>query len=232
MKKFIICSFIFIVQLSYSQKKYQLDYALEFEKFNFERPERGIQRDYYLINAQNNSILLSLVSKDSLNFDLYFSDREKFNIIAKIKKDDFAKAEIIDNACEDVYKYSGDFEEKLKKFTLVKLNDTIIEGVSYFHYKSKSIKNKRRFDSNNIHYVIHKDTPEFLPFLPHSADFALWRKLGKIPNGLPFMIFHKNFDGEIIFKMQLINYIPINKSIMIPSDCEPEEKTVFIIKLK
>jgi len=222
MKNFLLCLLIFLFQISYAQKKYHLDYALEFETSNFLEDESEKRIINYLVDSKNNAILMTLSEDDSFNYNIYLIDREKLRIFSKVKKLDFQKAESLNNSCESVYVYKCHFgfNEMVENYKFLNLNDTVMNGISYFHYKSINIKQKKKKKFFDVHYIVDKNSPDFLPFLFNNTAYEVWKKVKNIPNGMPFLIFYKNRKGEVTYKMQLKQYVTINKLMTIPEDCE------------
>lgn len=213
MKNFLVCFLIFLFQIAYCQKKYHLDYALEFESINGLK----VSKLLFYYNSKDNGIRLFLLNTDSLNYEFIFTDSKNISIKSTIKKDDLVKAKYIQNTCEFLYKYQYPFEKKLKKYSFVNLNDTVISGVSYYHYQAKHKKLKRK--DKNVHYIINKKCPDCMLFFHNSTSYELWKKHQNVPNGIPFIIFHKDYYGNIIDQIQLKNYYKIDKYIVIPNDC-------------
>lgn len=214
MKNFLIISFIFLIQMSFSQKKYHLDYALEFESTN----GSVVNKNIFYYNSQNNGIRMFLFETDSVNYDFTFSDSKNISIKSTIKKDELLKAKYIQNTCEFIYRYKDRFEKKLKKYSFINLNDTVINGISYYHYVAKNNTLKRK--DKNVHYIVDKNSTGYMPFFQNAVTFELWKKQQIVPYGIPFMIFSKDYYGEITNKMQLKNHYKIDKNIVIPDDCK------------
>lgn len=214
MKNIIYLSFFLISTLAYSQKKYLLDYAFEFEvKDNL----KTYKLDYYY-NSKDNGTRLFLREEDSLKYEMIFAGGEKIRIKSSMKKNDFLKATFIENTCDLISKYQYSYEKKLKKYKLVNLRDTLINGVSYYHYQMKHIKIKKKHIT--VHFIVDKNSPECMPFFYNDLFEEIWKKNKIVPNGLPFIIFHKNFKNEITYRMELKNAIKINKFFIIPDECD------------
>jgi hypothetical protein len=223
MKKIFLWSFVLVIQTSFSQMKFPLDYALEFEIMNFTDKNRKIPNHYYFYNSSNNSYLMNLKEKDSLNFEIYFSDREKLYLISKMNKADFFIAETIENPCGSVRKYHNPFKYQVDNYEFVNLNDTLINAKSYYHYcirSNRSLKYQKRKKIAAIHYIVDKNSPEFQPFLIEQTCYEEWKKERNIPNGSPFIIYHVNVKGAITFKMQLKSLVKINKYLAVSEECD------------
>ncbi len=232
MKNFLVCFLIFLVQIGYSQKKYHLDYALDFEISSLEDGEMKKRDHIYFVNSKKNGIIMCFHEHDAVHYDINFSDREKLSIFSKVKKSDFFKVESIINTCESAFKFNFSFHNKVKKYEFINLNDTIIDGIPYFHYKSTSVKKRKKKNDYDVHYIIDKSSPDFLPFLINNTAYELWKKNQNIPNGLPFMIYNKNNKGLITYKMELKECAVINRFMIIPNDCELQVKKTLILNFK
>jgi len=223
MKNFLVWSFILLIQTSFSQMKFHLDYALEFEITSGTDKNRKITNNYYFHNSLNNGYLMTLYEKDSLNVEINFTDRENLYIISKMKKTDFIKAETIQNSCESVRKTHNPFKYQVNNYEFVNLKDTLINEKSYYHYcirSNRSLKYQRRKKIVAIHYIVDKNSSEFLPFFIQPTCYEEWKKERNIPNGSPFIIYHVNLNGTINHKMQLKNSTRINKYLSIPAECD------------
>lgn len=197
----------------YTQKKYSLDYALEFELKN----NLKVNKLEYYYNSKDNGTRLCLLEGDSLKYEMIFAGGENIRIRSSMKKNDFLKATFIENTCDLISKYQYPYEKKLKKYTSVNLRDTLIDGVSYYHYQMKHIKMKKKYKT--VHFIVDKNSPDCMPFFYNDLFQEIWKKNRTVPNGLPFIIFHKNFKGEITYKMQLKKAYKIEKFFLIPEDC-------------
>lgn len=223
MKNFLVWSLMLLFQLSFSQKKFHLDYALEFDITRYPDKTQKLTNYYYFYNSTNNGYLMYLREKDSLNFEISFTDREKLYLISKMNKADFFKAETIENPCESVRKSDNPFKFQVDNYEFVNLTDTIINNTSYYHYyikSTRSLKYQKRKKIAAIHYIVDKNSPEFQPFLIAQTCYEEWKKERNIPNGSPFIIYHVNVKGAITFKMQLKSLVKINKYLAVSEECD------------
>jgi hypothetical protein len=214
MKKIIFLIFFLISSFANSQKKYTLDYALEFEANN----NLKVYKSDYYYNSKDNRTTLYLREEDSLKYEMIFTGGENIKIRSSMKKNDLLKATFIENTCDLISKYQYPIEKKLKKYTLNNLKDTLVDGVTYYHYQIKHLKMKKKHI--NVHFIVDKNSPDCMPFFYNDKLYKIWEKNKIAPNGLPFMIFYKDYYGKITFKMQLKNAVKIKKFFIIPDECD------------
>jgi hypothetical protein len=228
MKNFLVYIFILIIQMGFAQKRYHLDYALEFDiQINSHDSEKDkIGKDsirFYMINSNLNNIILFLNEKDEKNYNLFFSDKEGLYVNSVIEKSLFFKAETINNNCESVHRTSNPFTYQVNNYEFINLKDTLINDTSYFHYiikTNRGLKFQKRKKIVSIHYIVDKNSPEFSPFLIESTCYEEWKKERNIPNGKPSIIYHENYKGEITFKMELKNAVKIDRYFTVPNECD------------
>lgn len=96
MKNFLVCLFLLVIQLAYSQKKYHLDFALEFDvKINTHKSKKQKSKKdstwFYMINSRANNFILFVNEKNEKNYNLVFSDREGLFVNSLVEKDLFLK---------------------------------------------------------------------------------------------------------------------------------------------
>lgn len=212
MKKILIISLLFLLQFSYSQKKFHFNCLLEFE--NTEGDSKNIVS--YLSNSTNNGINMFFLKQDVFTF--VFTDYATLGVKSEIKASSIDDFQYINVDCADVFKYKNHFKKKLNDYVFVNLNDTIIDGTFYYHYKAMHKRQGKK--DKNVHYIVAKDSPDFMPFFQNQVNYELWKKQPNVPNGIPFLIYHKDYYGVITSRMQLKNYTKIDKYIVIPEDCE------------
>jgi hypothetical protein len=212
---------LFCSQFLFSQKVYHFDYALEFD--NSIKIYKTDSTSVFLVNSKSNNYMLFLINKDSLNYNLDFVDQEGNSIQSKIDKKDFNKAETISNNCSHVTGFHNPYKYQIKNHKFVNYKDTIINNVLYFHYAFKCTKNKKFQERKGIvttHFIIDKNSNFFTPFLLRATMYEEYKLERNIPNGIPFITYEVDVNGEIVKKMQLINKIKIDKKFTIPSECD------------
>lgn len=223
MKNFLVCLFLLVIQLAYSQKKYHLDFALEFDvKINTHKSKKD-STWFYMINSKANNFILFVNEKNEKNYNLVFSDREGLFVNSLVEKDLFFKAETINNECESVRKSTNPHKFQVDNYEFINLKDTLINNVSYFHYiikTNRGLKYQKKKKIVTIHFIVDKNSPDFSPFLLEPTCYEEWKKERNIPNGKPFIIFHENFKGKITFKMQLKNAVKIDRFFTVPDECD------------
>lgn len=219
MKNIFLVLFVLITHTIYAQKNYYFDTALEY-KFSHNDKE---YLHSYLINSKDNNYLLFIKDNDTLNYELQFKDRNILSFNTKVKKDDLAKAESILINCGDVKQNNNPFKYKVNEYEFLNLTDTIINSTEYYHYvirSNKSAQYQKRKKIAKYHYIVRKNTPEFLPFFTEDTPYEEWLKEKKTPNGLVYMIFKETSLGKISTYLTLNKTIQISKNIIIPLECD------------
>lgn len=215
----------FIVILFFSklaaQKVYDFDYLLEYDKkISLFKSEKDSVNSY-LINSKDNSFLLMYgFSNDSCIFHL--TDRNGFFVRGKYLKMNFENFKIKTYDCKNVSKFRNIYKDKVKEYYFENYKDTIIDGKEYYHYAIKSNKELKYQTKRKIvsyHYIVEKESPNFLPFLFHSTPYNEWNKERNIPNGIPFIIYYQDVNGKIIFQMNLVKEQKVKKLFVIPKEC-------------
>jgi hypothetical protein len=224
MKNFWLLSFTLLVQLCYSQKNYYFDYILEFDKeisLNSKVEIDSIKT--YLINSNKNSYFMSLNKGDFLNVGLNFIDNDGILIYSTINKSLFNATRKITIDCKNAKHYYNPYKYQVENYIFINLKDTIINNKSFYHYcikSNRSLKYQKRNKIMAIHYIVDKNSTDFLPFLIEPTCYEEWKKERNIPNGLPFIIYQKNFEGKITHKIQLKTCTKIEMSLVVPEECD------------
>lgn len=229
--------FLFVIQLTYSQKTYSFDYLLTYE-FNIYKDSVKIknhpfrERDekitrYYLTNSKNNEYLATITEKDSLNYKLVFKDNNGIYINITVLKSELNNAERIKIDCGNVFKYVNRYKFQTKNYDFTILKDTLINNTLFSQHKLISIKPKRkkRKKLGSEIYVIDKSTNFHLPMLKHATAYEEWKLHQKLPNGILVEKIFINYFGKISEHEKLVTYEKINKTIIIPEDCDYTNKS-------
>lgn len=224
MKNFWLLSFTLLVQLCYSQKNYDFDYILNFDKsISIKKNKEKDSAKTFLVNSSKNGYMMVLNNLDSSIYGILFIDNDGILINSTINKNSLNTAEKITTDCKNVKPFSNPFKFQVDNYEFVNLTDTIINNTSYYHYcikSTRSLKYQKRKKIVTIHYIVDKNSPDFLPFLTLSTCYEEWKKERNIPNGSPFIIYHVNVKGAIMFKMQLKSLVKINKNLAVPEECD------------
>lgn len=223
MNKVFFFLFFFFLQISFGQKNYLFDYALEFDqKLKFDGKDSV---NVFLVNSKENSYRLFLMDKES-DYKFVMIDYKGNHFNGFLPTKTFTEAETINIQCNTVGKYNNLYKDKVENYFFENLNDTVINDVSYYHYaikSNKSLKYQKRKKIVTYHYIIDKNSPDFLPFFYKGTPYNEWEKEKNIPNGKPFMIYYENLEGEKTFKMKLKNIVKIDKYFTIPEECDYNE---------
>lgn len=223
MKKVIL---LFLVLFSFNlkaQKKYHFDTILEFEKTINSSEGKNDSTSIYFINSKNNSYVLSLIEKDSLNLSLNLKDHEGLLVTSLVNKKLLYEAETISNTCESVLRYSNTYKYQTKNYYFENLRDTVVKDVSYKHYVIRSNRSFNIQEKKQIlkyHYIVKKEDSSHLPFLIHPTPYEEWKQEKNIPNGQLYMFYCENLKGEISNKLTLKNSRKTDKYFTIPEECD------------
>lgn len=224
MKNFWLLSFTLLVQLCYSQKNYDFDYILNFDKsISIKKNKEKDSAKTFLVNSSKNGYMMVVNNRDSSKYGILFIDNDGILINSTINKNSLNTAEKITTDCKNVKPFSNPFKFQVNNYEFVNLTDTIINNTSYYHYyikSNRSLKYQKRKKIVAIHYIVDKKSPEFLPFLIHYTCYEEWKKERNIPNGSPYIIYHKNIKGEITYKIQLKSLVKVTKYLAVPDECD------------
>lgn len=240
MKKIAFLFFTFLTLLSYSQKKvFEFDYLLEYDRtINMadSHVKKGKSKVYYLTNSKDNSYIVTIYEKDSLNYRLYFQNYKGLISNVNFNKKELNRAEFINIDCDYIVRWNNKFKYQTKNYDFYKLKDTVINQKSYFKYKLKS-NNKRREKRKKLatqYYIVDKETKFHLPQFHFSTPYNEWKtNTSKIPNGILFQKNLYGYNGRIYSKIELINYYKTTKKIVIDKKCDytnPENDIKFSIR--
>lgn len=234
--KTLILLFSLTFTISYSQKLYDFDYIMEYDAMiRYEKPvkirkqgykvsERNV-KGYFLINSKQNEYYAVITEEDSLNYNLVFQDHKR-KLISKavVLKSDLNDADLINMNCRDIRGLADPLSiNHLKKddFDLVKLKDTLINNVSFNHYKysySNSKKRKRK-KIGTTYLIIDKSSNFNLPLFRNLNLYEKWILNKKTPMGLIKEIYYTDYFGKLRYTEKLIDFIKTGKKIYIPKSC-------------
>lgn len=230
--KLLLTTFLLIPIICFSQKQYEFDYLIEYETTFFkdcceiENPAYNEKNKtlttYYLTNSKKNNYTAVITELDSLNFKMIFKDEDGIYSNIKVLKSDLNKAEFINIKCESIKRRINPFKYKTEYYSFFKLDDTLLNGKSYSKFKLEAInpKRARRQKIGTEFYIIDKETSFHLPLLNFSTAYEEWKKERSLPNGLFIEKYFINYKGDLITNEKLINYLKIDKKIVINDDCD------------
>lgn len=183
MKKNILLFAILLFLVSFqAQKKYSFDYVLEFDKGIKVFKEFNSVSAFW-VNSSNNSFLLMSDFNQTSSRVFFLQDLEGALVGFNYQKKDFDKEEkLYLDDCNIVSKINNKYKYKTKDYFFENQKDTIINDKSYYHYTMKSNKSVKYQKKKNIvsyHYVVDKNSSDFLPFLFHSTAYNEWEKRKK-----------------------------------------------------
>lgn len=234
MRLFILGFLIVVSNSLYSQKTYSFDYLLEYElKIKEGMP---IQKEYFYINSKDNSYRMHVVEKDALSFTVDFLDVSGNHAVMFLSKSDFFKAKSITVPCEFIRYYSNKYL-RYKDYVFSSLNDTVINGVSYYHYvlKSKSIHRESRKKLSRAHYITDKESSFNLPFFFRVLDLEVWKRDRSVLNGIPFIEFLVYPVNKKVSDIRnLVKRERVSMQLLVPDECDYEKmrKNLSTIRIK
>lgn len=213
------------------QKIYHFDYVLAYD-LHFNKG-KSVLKEYFYTNSKDNSYRMRVIEKDSLNFTVDFLDVVGNHAVVYFSKADFLKATSITVPCKFV-KYFSTVNLRTKDYGFASLNDTVINGVSYYHYvlKSKSIQREKREKLSRAHYIIGKESVFHFPFFFRTLDLEVWKRERSVPNGIPFIeFFAYPVNQEVSTIRKLVKREAISMHLTVPDECD-YEKTRWNVSTK
>ena len=233
MKNQFLLFLLFTTSLfSFGQKKYSFDYAIQ---YNFQMTDTSkVQKQIFLTNSKDNSYVLRVMEKDSINYKLFFLDQNGVTSTTYLSKKDFLDAEIISLKCDFVSRYRNPFKYQTDNYDFINQKDTLINNISYSMYIIKSNKPKRekRKRLGTLHFVVEKNTDFHLPILLEVTPYEEWKKERNIPNGIPKQFYFTNYlNNTKTFIYNLVDFVKINRFVIIPDECDYTNPDVFTPKI-
>ena len=132
MKNFWLLSFTLLVQLCYSQKNYDFDYILNFDKsISIKKNKEKDSAKTFLVNSSKNGYMMVVNNRDSSKYGILFIDNDGILINSTINKNSLNTAEKITTDCKNVKPFSNPFKFQVNNYEFVNLTDTIINNTSY-----------------------------------------------------------------------------------------------------
>lgn len=223
MKLFFLGLFFVLSGSVLSQKTYNFDYVLAYDL----QVKKGdsVLKEYFYTNSKDNSYKMRVVEKDSLNFTVNFFDVLGNHAVVYFSKADFLKATSITVPCKFV-KYHITSNLRTKDYGFASLSDTVINGVSYYHYvlKSKSIEREKRKKLSRAHYIIDKGSSFHLPVFFRTLDVEVWKRERSVLNGIPFVEFvASTVNQEVSTVRKLVKREAISMQLLVPDECDSEK---------
>ena len=219
--QFLLFLFFTTSFITFGQKKYSFDYAIE---YNFQKNETSkVEKEIFLTNSKDNSYVLRVIDKDSLNYRIFFVDQNGTLSDTYISKKDFFKAETFELKCEFASRYSNPYKYQTDNYDFIIQKDTLIDNSDYQMYIIKSNKSKRakRKKLGTTHFIIEKNTYFHLPIFEEPTSYEEWKKEKNIPNGIPKQFyFTKYSDNKRLCMHNLVHFVKINKFLVIPKECD------------
>ncbi|WNM17779.1 hypothetical protein [Flavobacterium capsici] len=223
MKSIYTCLFLFACFTLLAQKQYTFDYMVEYKNFegNDNKKQTKIPYSIYLTNSKNNSYLAELTEKDSLTYWVDFLDHNSTTARVTINKSDFKKTEFIHIKCEDVKKYSNPYKYQVNNYHFTTPKDTIINNAIFKTYSitANDLKRQQKKKTGTYLYIVDKETDFHLPIFQQATTFEEYKVERGVPNGIFTKIVFIDYLNKIKYHQERVNYLPIDKKIVIPADC-------------
>ena len=233
MKNQFLLFLLFITSLiSFGQKKYCFDYAIQ---YNFQMTDTSkVQKQIFLTNSKDNSYVLRVMEKDSINYKLFFLDQNGVTSTTYLSKKGFLDAEIISLKCDFVSRFGNPYKYQTDNYDFINQKDTLINNVNYSMYfiKSNKPKKEKRKRLGTLHFVVEKNTDFHLPILLEVTPYEEWKKERNIPNGIPKQFYvTKYLSNTKTLIYNLVDFVKIDKFIIVPDECDYTNPNIFTPKI-
>jgi hypothetical protein len=217
----------------FAQKQYTFDYAIEYKTKDLKDTLAKSWTMYILTNSKDDTYIASLTEKDSLNFYLIFNDYHEYSSCVIENKKDFFTAEFVNITCSDVsilHEKKSSYTENAKQYDFSNPKDTIVNNKSCITYTIDAInpKRKKRKKIGAQKYIVDKETSFHVPVFFFPVIYDTYKAKGKLPNGICLKKIFYNYLNEPTVIQERVNYLPINKKIIIPADCQTPIKGIII----
>lgn len=224
MKKVYMLLILFCFS-GFSQKQYTFDYIIEYKTTHLKDTLAKSWTMYLLTNSKDDSYKASLNEKDSLNFNLVFNDYHNYSTTVVIKKKDFALGEFINIDCHNVnilHNKNIIYNDYKKYYDFSKPKDTIFENKKCTTYTIDAInpKRKKRKKIFSQQYIVDRETSFHVPVFTHPTTYETYKAKAKLPYGIYLKKIYYNYINEPTAIQERVDYLPINKKIIISGDCE------------
>lgn len=222
MKDQVLLFLMFAFSLfSFGQKKYSFDYAIQ---YTYQKNDTAkVEKEIFLTNSKDNSYVLYVREKDSLNFKLLFIDQNGLLSTTYLSKKDFFRAETFDLKCEFASRYRNPYKYQTDNYDFIVQKDTLIDNSKYqtFIIKSNKPKREKRKKLGTSHFIIENNTDFHLPIFEDPTSYEEWKEEKNIPNGIPKQFYLTNYlNNNRSCIHNLVDYIKINKFFVVPKECD------------
>jgi len=222
--KIILLLFLLLSFSGRAQKKYVFDYILEYRLQVNETSK--VEIVYLLTNSSDNSYSMYVYQDRDVatDFILIFSNDFGVGSYTSIEKSEFFKAETIELSCENL-RFSSQKNDKYdsKRYLFKNELDTLINGVQHRHYTMRftKLRDSKRYKKGVAHYIVENNTEFHNPLGLLSVSFDVKKTSKILPNGIAKEIFTTSYDGKSkIYFYKLIQFVKMNKYVIIPDNCD------------
>lgn len=189
-----LCLFLLLCSFSvFAQKIYTFDYKITYDyKLN---DSSKLSEVIYYTNSKDNSYILKIVEKDSLNFEFTFNDNNGIYFKSLFDKKQLENTEDFLLDCEVVKFFFNPYKYQTDNYSFQNMKYALMEGEYYPFYILKSIdpKREKRKKLPVFYYYIENNTEFHLPILNHSTAYEEWKLERNIPNGIAKEMFYLDY---------------------------------------
>ncbi len=204
----------------YSQKKYAFDYMLVYDfKFN---DTSKVKEVFFYTNSKDNSYLLRIYEKDSLNCSISFKDQNGIQSKFESPRNKFLQLSKINLSCEFIRNLYNPFKYQTDNYEFINKKYALMEGEYHPFYilKSNNPKREKKKKLATFYYYLENDTEFHFPLLEHETAYEEWKLERNIPNGIPKEMYYLSYGKvEILMLYKLKRIVKIDKILTIPEDC-------------
>lgn len=204
----------------HSQIKYEFDYALEYDYVEEKDTTHNHKVTFYM-NSKSNTYFLAVGALDSNSYSVYFRDNALFTLMIHMDKDEFEKADVINNNCGGVSKWVSQLNRKVAKRYGFKIDkDTIINDQKLSLYKIAALPNVKRdkYRSQYNYFIVDDNFSKDLILFESPHDYNLWQRDQPFRKGI-IVEYGRHSKKYGYRKYKLVDVREISKSLQIPDDC-------------
>ncbi|RZJ75000.1 MAG: hypothetical protein EOO45_06985 [Flavobacterium sp.] len=198
-----------------AQQDYDFDYTLEYEYSGKGFPDH---RRYIFVNSKDNSSRLYVwENKDKLALRLTIGSREYFTLMLR---DNFFVESIALRCPPFSLAKNG---KRVKDYTILKVQDTVIntERLSHYILKPVNVKKIKRDNLMPEHFLVAQHPDFNVPFISKThPSYAIWEAYGKIPHGVMHQHYYLDEQGKKVHSANLVQILKANKYISIYKSCK------------
>ena len=213
-------TFIFLIFSFFAQSQIKYDYALEYDYFE-EKDTTHNHRVTYYMNSKSNDCFLAVRALDSSSYRLYFRDNSLFTLMIHMDKDEFEKADILNNNCIGVSKWYSELNRKIaKRYAFEAFEDTLINKKKMSFYKIVALPNVKRdkYKSQYNYFIVDDNYSKDLLLFESPHDYNLWQRDQPFFKGV--IVEYGRHNRKYGYrKYKLVDVKKVKKVLQIPENC-------------